>query len=217
MELVTRNAADIEPQPIEWLFEGFIPRGKITLFTGRPKTGKTALMMHLAARVSRGLPLGPSFAGKPEVGQVLISSSENTERSMIGRLKAEGADLSQVTFLAPPPPLMTRAPDLIIIDPVYAEYAAHMIADYERILSIFPADQKKPAFVITGHLILVGDESIPMHYRMDRDGKGGFYIDPIRTKLCAEPSIPSFRFADRPNEDIDYVPVRWEETTNDPA
>lgn len=39
--LITRCAADIEPEPIDWIWEGRIARGKLTVIGGDPEEGKS--------------------------------------------------------------------------------------------------------------------------------------------------------------------------------
>jgi putative DNA primase/helicase len=48
------NVADVQPAPIQWLWPGRIPRGKVTIVAGPPAAGKSYLTAELAARVSRG-------------------------------------------------------------------------------------------------------------------------------------------------------------------
>src|SRR5205823_6553945 len=49
----TRRFADIQRQPVQWLWPGWIPLGKLTLLDGDPGLGKSTLLLDLAARVSR--------------------------------------------------------------------------------------------------------------------------------------------------------------------
>jgi hypothetical protein len=48
--------SEVEAERVEWLWEGRIPLGKITLIDGDPGTGKSAVTTDLAARVSVGKP-----------------------------------------------------------------------------------------------------------------------------------------------------------------
>ncbi|MGN6369520.1 MAG: AAA family ATPase [Phycisphaerae bacterium] len=49
--------ASIPSKSLDWLWFPFIPRGRITLLAGDPGSGKTSLALHLAAQLSRGIPL----------------------------------------------------------------------------------------------------------------------------------------------------------------
>ena len=42
--------ADVEPERVEWLWTGRIPRGKLTLLDGDPGLGKSTVAYDIAAR-----------------------------------------------------------------------------------------------------------------------------------------------------------------------
>lgn len=93
-------ACDVVPEPISWLWEGWIAAGKLHILGGRAGTGKTTLAMSIAATVSRGgiLPDG-SRCGVP--GRVLIWTGEDDPKdTLVPRLAAAGADLGKVAFVS---------------------------------------------------------------------------------------------------------------------
>ena len=57
--------SDVAPKPVEWLWEGRVPCGKVTLLDGEPGSGKSLLAIDLAARVSRGLSMPLTKACAP--------------------------------------------------------------------------------------------------------------------------------------------------------
>ena len=57
---------DVQTRTPEWLWEPYIPRGKLTIILGDPGIGKTFLTLHLAAVVSKG--------------GIFLGESENVER-----------------------------------------------------------------------------------------------------------------------------------------
>ncbi len=59
------SLAEIVDQPIEWVVEGVIPRGELTLITGEAGVGKTGFLGGLIANVTRGRS-GPRDALCPE-------------------------------------------------------------------------------------------------------------------------------------------------------
>jgi predicted ATP-dependent serine protease len=52
-QLLTRCAADIEPEPIDWIWDGRIARGKLTVIGGDPEEGKSQLGVYISATISR--------------------------------------------------------------------------------------------------------------------------------------------------------------------
>lgn len=94
-----RCGADIKPQPISWLWPGWVPAGKLTILAGAAGTGKTTLALALAAVVTAGgrWPDGSARAGQ---GNVLIWSSEDVaDDTLVPRLIASGADLARCHFI----------------------------------------------------------------------------------------------------------------------
>jgi putative DNA primase/helicase len=113
-------AADYPAEPIEWLWAGRIPIGKVTLLVGDPGNGKSLVALDIAARVSRGTPWPDEQKSRAESqesrartsgsplstldsrlpGSVLILSAEDDLRDTIRpRLDAAGADPSRVFIL----------------------------------------------------------------------------------------------------------------------
>ena len=94
-----RCGADIKPQPITWLWPGWVPAGKLTILAGAAGTGKTTLALALAAVLTAGgrWPDGSSCHG---LGNVLIWSSEDVaDDTLVPRLIASGADLARCHFI----------------------------------------------------------------------------------------------------------------------
>ncbi|HEY3327465.1 MAG TPA: AAA family ATPase [Novimethylophilus sp.] len=91
-------AASIIPKPINWLWDGWLARGKLHIFAGQAGTGKTTIAIALAATVS----IGGRFpdGSRCPVGNVLIWSGEDSAKdTLIPRLLAADADLSKVHFI----------------------------------------------------------------------------------------------------------------------
>ena len=49
--------SEVDAKPVEWLWEGYIPRGALTILEGDPGLGKSQIACDIAARVTRGLPM----------------------------------------------------------------------------------------------------------------------------------------------------------------
>lgn len=91
-------AATLKPEPIRWLWPGWLARGKLHVLAGAPGTGKTTIAMNLAACVSAGSALPSGF--RPYCGNVLIWSGEDDPKdTLVPRLIAAGADMSRICFI----------------------------------------------------------------------------------------------------------------------
>ena len=51
---VYRKMSEIEPQPINWLWEDYIAKGTFTLITGEPDLGKSQITLSMTAIVTTG-------------------------------------------------------------------------------------------------------------------------------------------------------------------
>lgn len=91
-------AAGITPEPIRWLWNGWLAKGKLHIFAGQAGTGKTTIAIALASTITTGgrFPDG----SKSPVGSVLIWSGEDSPAdTLVPKLMAAGADLSKVHFV----------------------------------------------------------------------------------------------------------------------
>lgn len=94
-----RCVADIEAQPIRWLWPGRIPRGKVSMIVGHAGLGKSQATDSLAAIASTG-GTWPVDRTQCERGNVIILSAEDDAADTTRpRLEAAGADLSRVYVL----------------------------------------------------------------------------------------------------------------------
>lgn len=94
-----RRASEIVPQAITWLWDDWLPAGKLTILAGTAGTGKTTLALGLAATLTSG---GDWPDGKPckKIGNALVWSSEdNPDDTLVPRLIASGADVSRCYFI----------------------------------------------------------------------------------------------------------------------
>lgn len=89
----------VSPEPVEWLWEGRIPAGKLVVIEGDPGTGKSSLTLDLAARLSTGADW-PDGAPSTAEEVLLMSAEDGLADTIVPRLKAASADLSMVHALA---------------------------------------------------------------------------------------------------------------------
>lgn len=93
------RASEVNPEPITWLWNGWLAAGKMHILGGAPGTGKTTISMALAATITTGghWPDGTrSIAGNA----VIWSGEDDPADTLIPRLALSGADLSRVYFIA---------------------------------------------------------------------------------------------------------------------
>jgi putative DNA primase/helicase len=94
-----RCGAGIKPLSIAWLWNGWLPAGKLTILAGSAGTGKTTLALGLGAALTSGgrWPDGTQCRAR---GNVLIWSSEDVaDDTLVPRLIASGADMSRCHFI----------------------------------------------------------------------------------------------------------------------
>ena len=101
-----RNSAGVEliradtvpPEAVQWLWDGWLARGKLQIAAGAPGTGKTTVALAIAATITScgQWPDGTTATQ----GSVLIWSGEDgVADTLVPRLAAAGADLSRVHFV----------------------------------------------------------------------------------------------------------------------
>jgi putative DNA primase/helicase len=150
------SAADVRPEPVSWLWEGWLARGKIHILAGAPGTGKTTLALAIGAILTVGSrwPDGT----RADCGDVLIWSGEDDARdTLVPRLIACGANLERLHFVGsvagkegsrPFDPAtdavlladrlaeMNPTPALLLVDPIVSAVAgdSHKNAEVRRAL-----------------------------------------------------------------------------------
>ena len=136
--------SEVEPEAIDWLWEPYIPRKKITLFEGDPASGKTYLLLAIAAAITRGyaLPDQEGRVGTPDptrAGNVLYITAEDGLADTI-RVRADkvNADLTRLyvprqpqSFSLAQPEILEAAmarftPQMLVLDPIQAFLGAEV-------------------------------------------------------------------------------------------
>jgi putative DNA primase/helicase len=97
--VILSRASDIAPEAIYWLWQNWVPAGKLSILAGQPGCGKTTIALSIAATVSRGgdWPDGTKCA---EPRNVLIWTGEDgLADTLVPRLHAAGADCTRIWFV----------------------------------------------------------------------------------------------------------------------
>jgi putative DNA primase/helicase len=92
------SAVDIEPQSIDWLWNGWLARGKLHLLAGAAGTGKTTLAMAPAAGLSSGKPW-PDGSPCTAACVVVWSGEDDPSDTLVPRLIASSAERKKVCFV----------------------------------------------------------------------------------------------------------------------
>jgi hypothetical protein len=95
---VLRPLSAVAARPVEWLWPGWIPLGKLTVLDGDPGLGKSSLLLDLAARLSRGAPMPDGSTG-PEGESLILSAEDDGADTIRPRLDAAGAEAGRVHLL----------------------------------------------------------------------------------------------------------------------
>ena len=98
--LVVRNADEVEPEPVEWLWPGRIATGKSTLIGGDPGLGKSQLSIFIAATMTCAGEW-PCREGRPATKRsvVMLSAEDGVADTIVPRLMAVGADRAKVKIV----------------------------------------------------------------------------------------------------------------------
>jgi RecA-family ATPase len=96
--------ADVEPEDVDWLWQPYIPKGKLTILEGDPGAGKTWLALQLAAIITKGDPFPDAADGclraRRAPGTVVyLSAEDGLADTLRPRLDSAGADPSKVYAL----------------------------------------------------------------------------------------------------------------------
>jgi len=131
-EMLLINLADIEPEPVDWLWYPYFPKGKITTVQGDPGSGKTFIMSKIAAFVSTGEPFPGDLQGARTPGTVIYQNGEDgIADTIVPRLIACKADRNRVFMISEEHKALTLSnlavieaafkeckPVLLVIDPI---------------------------------------------------------------------------------------------------
>ena len=86
--------SDVEPESVQWLWQGRIPLGKLTILDGDPGMGKSTMTMDIAARLTRGrgIPDGSKSELDGPASVMLLNAEDGLADTIVPRAIAAGAD-----------------------------------------------------------------------------------------------------------------------------
>ncbi len=122
-----RDAATMQPQEIDWLWNGWLARGRLHLLAGDVGVGKTTLALSLAATISTGRQFPDGTLAQP--GDVLFWNAEDdAATSLLPRFLAWGGDRQRLVFAKQ---VRTRPGKVVSFDPA-RDFAALATTMHER-------------------------------------------------------------------------------------
>ena len=162
--------SDVETKEVSFLWNPYIPFGKLTILQGDSGNGKTYLAMYLCAACTNGIPL-PHMEKMEPCNVIYQTAEDGLEDTIKPRLEEAGADLSRVLTIndyeTDPLTLVDERIEkairqinakLVIIDPIQAYLGANV--DMNRANEVRPllrkiadvAARTDCAIVLIGHL-----------------------------------------------------------------
>ncbi len=152
-----------------WLWKPYIPFGKVTIIQGDPGDGKTTLILHIAAALSRGEVLHMDIKCKPS-NIIYLNAEDGYADTIKPRLEAANADCRYIHTIDETDSALTMTDErieaairlldakMLIIDPMQAYLGADV--DMHRANEIRPvmsrlaviAENTGCAIVIIGHM-----------------------------------------------------------------
>ncbi len=129
--------ADVAPERVEWLWFGYLPRGKLVTLDGDPGVAKSTLTMDLAARVTTGHPMPANHTWRQPADVLLLSAEDGLADTIRPRLDAARADpsrvhaLTEVTETREDGTTSTRPPslpaDLLIVEGIVKKHGVVLV------------------------------------------------------------------------------------------
>jgi RecA-family ATPase len=167
------NMEDVVAEEVEWLWEGYIPIGKLTILQGDPGKGKTMAMLNLIAAFTTGRgmlePPGSSMIREP-INVIYQTAEDGLADTVKPRLEAAGADCSRVSVIDDRDKMLSMTDErlvwairetkagLVVLDPLQAYLGekvdmnrANEVRPVMRYLAML-ADHFGCAIVLIGHM-----------------------------------------------------------------
>lgn len=166
-ELKIKKMSEFQAEPVEWLWEPYIPLGAVTILQGDGGLGKTTISSVIAAAVTAGKDLpGNNAAARADV--IMQNAEDSYSKTIRPRLELFGSDCGRIHVIdEDEQPLsftddrIERAitlikPRLIIFDPVQAYFGGKDMNSTSAVRPIMKhlgrlAKQNNCAVLLIGH------------------------------------------------------------------
>lgn len=175
-ELKTIKMSDIQQEPVEWLWEPYIPSGAITLIQGDGGMGKTTAALAIAAAITNGTAL-PGSGGSAAPNAVIVQNAEDSySKTIKPRLEQFGADCDMIDIIIEDEDELSFTDcrieqaivkfnaKLVILDPVQAYFGGANMNNANSVRPIMKqlgsvAERNNCAVLLVGHLHKKGGQS----------------------------------------------------------
>jgi hypothetical protein len=89
------NLASVRPEPVQWLWPQWLPRGKLVVLDGDPALGKSTLALDLAARITTATPFPDGETGDltGPAPVLILTAEDGLQDTVVPRMKEAGGDL----------------------------------------------------------------------------------------------------------------------------
>ena len=169
-ELKLINMEDVETTEVEWLWYPYIRYGKITIIQGNPGEGKTTVVLHLAALLSKGEALPCDGTERTPIQIIYQTAEDGLGDTIKPRLLDGGADCTQIKVIDETEKSLSLLDErleqaiihigakMVILDPIQAYLgdgvnmnAANEIRDAMKRVSTM-AQRHGCAIILVGHM-----------------------------------------------------------------
>ncbi|MCI0704959.1 MAG: AAA family ATPase [Planctomycetia bacterium] len=137
------RCADLTSEPVSWVWEPYLARGKLAVLDGDPGTGKSFFTIDLACRITTGAPMPGSKLNTKPANVLLLNAEDDARDTIRPRVLAAGGDPARVRLFAAPGIGLERIPtfpmDFSALEAaIYETEAALVVID--PMTAFFPAD-----------------------------------------------------------------------------
>jgi predicted ATP-dependent serine protease len=93
---VATNLSTVKPRAVRWIWPGHLARGGLELIAGTPEIGKSQIHCQYIACATTGRDWPNGMPGVVPCRVILLTAEDNTDNTLVPRLKAAGAELKLI-------------------------------------------------------------------------------------------------------------------------
>lgn len=166
--LKIKRMSEFQTEPVEWLWEPYIPLGAITILQGDGGLGKTTISSIIAAAITMGTPLPGQTAPSSCANVIMQNAEDSYSKTIRPRLEGFGADCDRIHVIDDDDEplsftderleqaIVSVKPRLCILDPIQAYFGGK---DMNSTVAVRPimkqlgkiAEQNNCAVLLVGH------------------------------------------------------------------